>query len=119
MKSSKLFSPGVARIGAAQDWQRPFLLNAATAELAKQCIRSTLPYGCAGSYGDLCLNTGGRLITTERLNRLIYADWARGILRAESGPIKPDPLSIPVSELMLRGEQIWRSIFCRTSVNGI
>jgi FAD/FMN-containing dehydrogenase len=44
-----------------------------------------LAYGCGRSYGDVCLNDGGRLLMTDRLNRFIYADWERGIVRAEAG----------------------------------
>ena len=81
---------------AAQDCQRPFLLNEATAELARQSTRSTLPYGCGRSYGDVCLNAGGRLLMTERLNRIIYADWARGVVRAESGLTLAELLQLTV-----------------------
>ena len=42
-------------------------------------------FGMGRSYGDLCLNDGGRLIATRRLDRMISADWERGILRAEAG----------------------------------
>ena len=37
------------------------------------------------SYGDVALNDGGTLIKTGNLNRLISADWEKGIVRAESG----------------------------------
>jgi L-gulonolactone oxidase len=37
------------------------------------------------SYGDVCQNANGRLIVTDRLDRIISFDRARGILRAESG----------------------------------
>ena len=44
-----------------------------------------LAYGLGRSYGDLCLNDGGRLVATRRLDRLVAADWETGIRRAEAG----------------------------------
>jgi L-gulonolactone oxidase len=37
------------------------------------------------SYGDVCLNENGRLIVTDRLDRLITFDRDLGIIRAEAG----------------------------------
>ena len=42
-------------------------------------------FGAGRSYGDVCLNTGGRLLETARLDRMISADWTTGIVRAEAG----------------------------------
>jgi FAD/FMN-containing dehydrogenase len=47
--------------------------------------RSLLPYGCGRSYGDACLNDGGVLIETRRLDHLLRFDAANGVLEAESG----------------------------------
>lgn len=44
-----------------------------------------LCYGMGRSYGDVCLNKGGRLIVTDALDRIIRFDRDRGILRAEAG----------------------------------
>jgi len=44
-----------------------------------------LCYGLGRSYGDVCLNNGGRLIVTDALDRIIRFDRDRGILRAEAG----------------------------------
>jgi FAD/FMN-containing dehydrogenase len=44
-----------------------------------------LPGGLARSYGDSCLNEGGTLLTTARLDHLIAFDRARGVLRCEAG----------------------------------
>lgn len=44
-----------------------------------------LAHGRGRSYGDVCLNDGGTLLETRRLNRFIAADWEQGILTAESG----------------------------------
>jgi FAD/FMN-containing dehydrogenase len=44
-----------------------------------------LGFGLGRSYGDVCLNSGGRLLRTRALDRLINADWTTGIVRAEAG----------------------------------
>lgn len=44
-----------------------------------------LCFGGGRSYGDVCLNTGGRLLRTRSLDRLIFADWTKGIIRVEAG----------------------------------
>ena len=44
-----------------------------------------LCFGLGRSYGDVCLNRGGRLIATDRLDRIMAFDRERGVLRAEAG----------------------------------
>ncbi len=44
-----------------------------------------LAYGLGRSYGDVCLIDGGTSVRTGRLDRLLAADWERGIVRAEAG----------------------------------
>jgi FAD/FMN-containing dehydrogenase len=44
-----------------------------------------LCFGMGRSYGDVCLNEGGRLIVTDRLDRIMTFDRERGVLRAEAG----------------------------------
>src|ERR1044072_8360323 len=44
-----------------------------------------LCFGMGRSYGDVCLNEGGRLIVTDRLDRIMAFDRERGVLRAEAG----------------------------------
>ncbi len=46
---------------------------------------SLLPGGLARSYGDSCLNEGGTLVTTTRMDHLIDFDRASGVLRCEAG----------------------------------
>ncbi len=46
---------------------------------------SILGFGLGRSYGDVCLNSGGRLLRTRSLDRLIRADWTSGIVCAEAG----------------------------------
>jgi FAD/FMN-containing dehydrogenase len=75
---------------------RPFFLDEAAAELAAQTSHPTLPFGCGRSYGDVCLNDGGRLLMTDCLSRFIHADWDRGVIRAEAGVTLDDLLRIAV-----------------------
>jgi len=44
-----------------------------------------LPYGQGRSYGDCCLNDGGIVLSTSKLDRLISFDVEKGILRCEAG----------------------------------
>ena len=44
-----------------------------------------LAHGLGRSYGDVCLNGGGHLLRTARLDRVIAADWSTGVVRAEAG----------------------------------
>lgn len=48
--------------------------------------------GLRRSYGDTCLNRGGRLIDATGLDRVIAFDAATGVLRAEAG--------LPLSDLL-------------------
>jgi FAD/FMN-containing dehydrogenase len=42
-------------------------------------------FGMGRSYGDVCLNENGRLLVTDRLDRILSFDRERGVLRAEAG----------------------------------
>ncbi|MCK5876126.1 MAG: FAD-binding oxidoreductase [Candidatus Marithrix sp.] len=44
-----------------------------------------LPYGLGRSYGDVCLNDGGSIITTRALNHFISFNHETGLLRCEAG----------------------------------
>jgi len=57
---------------------------------------SLLPYGLGRSYGDSCLNEGGTLILTDRLNHLIEFDRDKGLLTTESGVSFADLLNVVV-----------------------
>jgi FAD/FMN-containing dehydrogenase len=46
---------------------------------------TTLAFGNGRSYGDSCLAASGHVVQTLPLDRIISADWDRGILRAEPG----------------------------------
>ncbi|MEN9316013.1 MAG: hypothetical protein RIS35_2406 [Pseudomonadota bacterium] len=45
----------------------------------------TLPYGNGRSYGDSCLAASDHVLAMRPLDRLIAADWGRGVIRAEAG----------------------------------
>lgn len=57
---------------------------------------TTLAYGNGRSYGDSCLAASGQVIHTRPLDRLIAADWDRGVLRAESGVTLEQVLDVAV-----------------------
>jgi len=50
-----------------------------------QSARPLLAYGKGKSYGDCCLNDGGTLLDTSRLDKFIQFDATNGILRCEAG----------------------------------
>src|SRR6267143_1641316 len=55
-----------------------------------------LPFGQGRSYGDCCLNDGGTLLETSRLDRFIEFDQGRGVLRCEAGVRIADILALTV-----------------------
>jgi FAD/FMN-containing dehydrogenase len=68
-------------------------------------VMPLLPYGLGRSYGDACLNDGGLLIRTARLDNLVEINPAARTLRCEAGVslteilarILPLGLTIPVT----------------------
>jgi len=55
-----------------------------------------LAYGQGRSYGDSCLNDGGKLLRTAGLDRFISFDAASGVLRCEAGVTLGDILRLAV-----------------------
>jgi FAD/FMN-containing dehydrogenase len=53
-----------------------------------------LPYGNGRSYGDVCLNPGGRLWSTRGLDRFIALDDVRGIVECEAGVLLKDIIDV-------------------------
>ncbi|MCP4696192.1 MAG: FAD-binding oxidoreductase [Gammaproteobacteria bacterium] len=47
--------------------------------------KTLLPFGNGRSYGDVCLNSEGLLLDTQRLNHFLHFDRAKGVLRCEAG----------------------------------
>ncbi len=58
--------------------------------------RPLLARGCGRSYGDSCLNEGGTLVDTRRLDRFIAFDRASGVLRCEAGVTLEQVLALAV-----------------------
>ena len=61
----------------------PLFLDQAQAALSEH--GAVLAFGMGRSYGDVCLNSNGRLLRTRSLDRLIWADWTSGVIRVEAG----------------------------------
>ncbi|MBK6744557.1 MAG: FAD-binding oxidoreductase [Hydrogenophilales bacterium] len=59
---------------------------------------SVLPRGNGRSYGDVCLNDGGTLLVTRRLDRFIAWDRSTGRLICESGVLLADILKLVVPQ---------------------
>ena len=57
-----------------------------------------LAYGLGRSYGDVCLNDGGTVWVTQRLNRFIAFDTTTGVLRCEAGVTLDDILQLTVPQ---------------------
>ena len=55
---------------------------------------SVIARGQGRSYGDAALNENGRVLLTERVNRLLEFDAEKGILRAEAGATLAEILEV-------------------------
>ncbi len=55
-----------------------------------------LPFGLGRSYGDVCLNEGGSLLRTRRLDRFIALDLGAGLLVCESGVLLKEIMDLVV-----------------------
>lgn len=64
--------------------------------IAEESPTTLLPFGNGRSYGDVCLNEGGRLLDTRGLDRFIAFDADKGILRCESGVLLSEILRLIV-----------------------
>lgn len=72
---------------------RPAARAGLPALLSSTDSRSTLAYGNGRSYGDSCLNNGGRLLDMRGLDRFIHFDPASGIVECEPGLLIADLLA--------------------------
>jgi L-gulonolactone oxidase len=68
---------------APHDVSRPAFVD--QLRFAEEDKKASLCYGLGRSYGDVCLNEGGRLVFTDLLDRFISFDQASGLIRAEAG----------------------------------
>jgi FAD/FMN-containing dehydrogenase len=66
--------------------------------LPVSAAQSLLVYGNGRSYGDSCLNAGGRMLLGRSLQRMIAFDAASGILRCEAGVLLSEILSLTVPQ---------------------
>ncbi len=53
---------------------------------------SVLPFGNGRSYGDVCLNPDGVVVSSQRLDRFMAFDESTGVLRCEAGVLLADIL---------------------------
>jgi len=60
--------------------------------------KPVLPYGLGRSYGDCCLNDGGILLNTSRLDRFLSFDPENGILQCEAGVTLEEILRLVVPD---------------------
>ncbi len=74
-------------VTALRDRQHPGLAAAPDAE-------PVALYGNGRSYGDVCLNDGGRLLSTRELDRFIAFDAASGVLECEAGVLLSEIIDI-------------------------
>ena len=79
--------PRQAPARVAAPWWRDEALPAGSTLLAR---------GCGRSYGDSCLNAGGTLLHTARLDRMIAFDRTSGVLRCEAGATLEQVLEVAV-----------------------
>ncbi len=64
---------------------RPEKLTALLEQWTSGDAPTVLARGAGLSYGDAAMNTGGLLVDTTRLNRMLAFDESTGVLHAESG----------------------------------
>ena len=57
-----------------------------------------LPYGNGRSYGDVCLNGGGRLWLTRGLDRFMAFDAATGVLECEAGVLLDEIITLALPQ---------------------
>ena len=65
--------------------QQLVLAGSAAEELVGQGKASILPRGLGRSYGDVCLNPGGKLLSSAALDNFISFDPQTGLLTAQAG----------------------------------
>ena len=79
-----------------QHWARPHFRDEIDELLRDPAWSDKLAIGLRRSYGDSCLNTGGAVIETTGLDRLMAFDAEAGRLRAEAGVSLSEALQVVV-----------------------
>jgi len=75
---------GRALTARVRAW-RPERGTAVRQALRAERTDGVIAYGGGRSYGDVPLNGGGDVILTERLDRILSADWTKGRVVCEAG----------------------------------
>lgn len=70
------------------------LRDRSSLQLASPGPGHALPFGNGRSYGDVCLNPGGRLWTTRTLDRFIDFDPTTGLIECEAGVLLDEILAL-------------------------
>lgn len=70
----------------------------AVKRLLSDKYKSFLPFGNGRSYGDSCLAESSHVLSIRNMDRFIYFDWQRGIVRAEAGVSLAEILAITIPQ---------------------
>ncbi len=57
----------------------------ALADIVALKAGGALAFGCGRSYGDSCLAASDHVLATRQMDRVLAADWEKGIILAQSG----------------------------------
>lgn len=70
-------------------------LPSALTDLARSKT-TTLPFGNGRSYGDSCLAASDHVLSMRDLDRIIHADWTRGVVTVEPGLTLGELLAVAI-----------------------
>lgn len=76
--------------------QRILSASALTSTPIPETASTILPFGQGRSYGDVCLNAGGTVLTTKHCNNILAFDRERGLIRVQAGITLEDLLTVIV-----------------------
>jgi len=85
--------PAVAQHAHPLNWRHE---TPANVQSVVQAHGTTLPFGNGRSYGDSCLAASAHVLHTRGLNRLIAADWEKGVVTAEAGLTIQELLAVAI-----------------------
>lgn len=58
--------------------------------------KTSLAFGCGRSYGDSCLADSGHVLAMQNMNRILSADWNKGVIFAQSGLTLAELISVSI-----------------------